>query len=204
TTRAELAKDTLMILFVGRLEGRKGVKYLLRAFSLLSEHDGGGGGKAVRLVIAGDGPDREKLQALAATLRLKNVSFLGRVSDADKMALLHRADLFCSPAPYGESFGLVLLEAMACNIVTVAGDNSGYVSVMKELGALSLVNPRETADFARRLGLLLHEKALRSVWQKWAANYIKQFDYPAIIQQYEDLYVHTLKHHGHHIKVYEE
>ena len=180
-----------MVLYIGRLERRKGVKYLMKAFQLLSQDN-----PDIELVIAGDGPDREKLEMLADDLKLKNVSFLGFVSEELKLELLTRADLFCSPALFGESFGIVLLEAMATGTVSVAGNNSGYLEVMQGVGGISLVNPEDTAEFARRLDLLLHEEALRGVWQKWAGPYIKQFDYPNIVNQYEELYKEAIKQHG--------
>lgn len=180
-----------MILYVGRLEPRKGVKYLLKAFQLLAQDN-----PNVELIIAGDGPDRDKLEMLADDLKLKNISFLGFVSEELKLELLSKADLFCSPAIFGESFGIVLLEAMATGTVTVAGNNSGYVDLMPEVGSISLVNPEDTTEFARRLDLLLHEKSLRELWQKWAAGYVQQFSYPRVVEQYEELYKDALKQHG--------
>jgi len=177
------------ILYLGRLEQRKGPKYLLKAYEQLVKQQ-----SDVQLWIAGKGPDREKLEAMVQELALPNVTFLGYISDEEKLRLFQAADLYCSPAIHGESFGIVLLEAMACGLVTVAGDNPGYVSVMKEMGAISLVNPQHTDAFARRLALLLNEKDLRTNWQKWAKNYVKQFDYPAIVKRYEELYTYTLQH----------
>lgn len=178
------------ILYIGRLERRKGVKYLLQAYGLLAERD-----PDVALVIAGKGPDREKLELLAEDLQLPNVSFVGFVDDKQKHKLLRQADLFCSPAVFGESFGIVLLESMACGVVTVAGNNSGYASVMQEIGALSLVNPHDAEEFARRLYLLLHEQKLRALWQDWAKKYVQQFNFPTVIDQYEALYRTALKRH---------
>lgn len=179
------------ILFIGRLERRKGVKYLLKAFQVLSQDN-----PHLQLIIAGDGPDREKLEMLADDLKLHNISFLGFVSEELKLELLARADVFCSPALFGESFGIVLLEAMASKTVCVAGNNSGYQDVMQGLGALSIVNPLDTEDFARRINLLLHEKSLRNVWQRWAGDYVEQFDYSKVVDQYEELYREALKRHG--------
>lgn len=178
------------ILYLGRLEHRKGVKYLLKAHQLLAQDE-----EDVELILAGDGPDRAKLELFVRDQNIPNVTFLGFVSDATKMELLRTADLFCSPAIFGESFGLVLLEAMASGLVTVAGNNAGYASVMQELGAVSLVSPRDTEEFARRLKLLLTNAPLRKLWQDWAKQYVKQFSYPAIVDQYEELYRATLKHH---------
>jgi phosphatidylinositol alpha-mannosyltransferase len=179
-----------VIFYVGRLEPRKGVKYLLHAFQQLQEKRPG-----VSLVIAGDGPDREKLEELAADLELHHVHFLGYVTNDEKLKHLQAADLFCAPALHGESFGVVLLEAMACSLVTVAGDNPGYAAVMQGLGAVSLVNPKHTAEFARRLDLLLHENDLRGLWRTWAADQITQYDWKEIVAQYEQVYEHARMKH---------
>jgi phosphatidyl-myo-inositol alpha-mannosyltransferase len=178
------------VLYVGRLERRKGVKYLLKAFQLLQENN-----EEVSLVLAGDGPDREKLEELSANLGLRNVHFVGYVSEQEKLRLLHSADLFCAPALYGESFGVVLLEAMSSGLVTVASNNPGYASVMQGLGALSLVNPHDTVEFARRLDLLLREDSLRLMWQNWAKANVKQYSYKRIVDQYEGMYKKTYNEH---------
>jgi len=179
------------ILYIGRLEGRKGVKYLLHAYQLLLQVD-----PNVELIIAGDGPDREKLELLSEDLNLTHISFLGYVSDELKLELLTKADLFCAPSIYGESVGVVLLEAMAMGLVTIAGNNSGYAGLMQGVGAISIVNPRDAVEFARRLGVLLNEPELRRLWQKWALNYVKQFDYSNVVDQYESLYRKALKQHA--------
>jgi phosphatidyl-myo-inositol alpha-mannosyltransferase len=178
------------ILYIGRLEQRKGVKHLLHAFKYVAERD-----PNVSLVIAGDGPDRAKLELLAADLELPNVSFVGYITDKEKIHYLRTVDLYCSPALYGESFGIVLLEAMATGLVTVAGDNPGYASVMKGLGALSLVNPKHHAEFARRLSLLLHENDLRKLWREWALEQLAHYDYRTIVDQYEEVYKSALATH---------
>jgi phosphatidylinositol alpha-mannosyltransferase len=179
------------ILYIGRLERRKGVQYLLKAYKQLAQDN-----LDVKLIIAGDGPERERLELLAEDLRLPNVNFLGFVSEELKLELLAEADLFCSPAIFGESFGIVLLEAMATGTVCVVGNNSGYVDVLQELGAISIVNPRDTEEFARRLDILLNQAALRALWQKWAKVYVQQFSYPYVVDRYEELYKEALKKHG--------
>jgi phosphatidylinositol alpha-mannosyltransferase len=179
------------ILFIGRLERRKGVKYLLRAYGQLADDT-----PDTKLIIVGDGPERERLELMAEDLKLPNVSFLGHVSEDLKLELLAEADLLCSPAVFGESFGIVLLEGMATGTVCVAGNNSGYVDVMQGLGAISIVNPDDTEEFARRMNVLLQETALRSLWQKWAAGYVKQFSNDNIVDRYEELYQEVLQSHG--------
>jgi phosphatidylinositol alpha-mannosyltransferase len=182
---------TKSILYIGRLERRKGVKYLLEAFAVLQQTV-----PDAHLIIAGDGPDRQKLEQIVTDLELKGVTFKGYVTDKQKMQLLASADLFCSPAVYGESFGLVLLEAMASGLVTVAGNNSGYSAVLQEMGALSLIDPHNLSDFARRLEVMLNEEELRKVWKKWAKTYVKQFSYDKVVVQYIDLYKDAIAKHA--------
>jgi len=137
--------------------------------------------------IAGDGPDRQQLERYAKENKI-NTQFLGRVSEADKLLLLHTSRVFCSPARYGESFGIVLLEAMAVGLPVIAGDNPGYSAVLQGTGSLSLVDPSDTTEFARRLELMLTNDEVRNLWQTWASTNIKQYDYPLVVDQYEKLY----------------
>lgn len=176
------------IFYIGRLEKRKGLKYLLKAFMLLQETM-----PRAQLLIGGDGPDREKLEEYVADMQIKHVSFLGFLSDEDKLHYLQSSTVFCSPAIYGESFGIVLLEAMACGTPIVAGDNPGYEGVLQERGQLSLVDSRQTVEFARRLKLLLTDEGLRDAWTSWASEYVRQFDYPRIVDLYEELFEIKIK-----------
>lgn len=191
--KAELSPGGQTILYIGRLERRKGVRYLLQAYKLLLQDN-----PDLHLVIVGDGPERERLELLADDLRLSNLSFLGHVSEDLKLELLAEADLLCAPSVYGESFGIVLLEAMATGTVCVAGNNSGYVDVLQDVGALSIANPHDTAEFARRLEIMLHEPNVRTLWTKWAHQYVQQFSYPKIVDRYEEFYVEALKQYGGH------
>lgn len=176
------------ILYIGRLEKRKGVEYLLWAYlELTKQRDD------VELLIAGDGTDKHKLELLVNEYELPRVKFLGYVNESQKMTLMEKADIFCSPALYGESFGIVLLEAMAKGAVVIAGNNPGYASVMKDKGRLSIVNPKDTIEFARRLSLLLDDTDLRELWRQWALDYVKQFDYRHIVDEYEKLYKKAIK-----------
>lgn len=184
-------KEQKTIFYVGRLENRKGVKHLISAFHKLCEKK-----PSVSLVIAGDGPDRDKLESQVAQLELQDkITFVGYISDEEKIAYLHESDLFCAPALYGESFGVVLLEAMATGLVTVAGNNVGYASVLQGLGAISLVSPKDTEEFARRLDLLLHESSLRRLWRNWAKEELAQYDYTRIVDQYEEIYKQAYDRH---------
>ncbi len=171
------------IFYVGRLEKRKGLHYLLQAFGLLQKVH-----PEFRLIIGGDGPERKRLEDYVKENKIKHVTFLGYIDESTKLRMLHEADIFCSPALYGESFGIVLLEAMASGCVVVAGNNTGYEGVLQARGQLSLINPKDTVEFARRLSLLTFDETLRSAWREWAAIEVQKYDYNNIIDQYMKIY----------------
>lgn len=171
------------IFYVGRLEKRKGVRYLLEAYALLRELH-----PEFELLIGGDGPERDRLEDFVKDNNIPGVTFLGYIEESKKLALLRESDVFCSPALYGESFGIVLLEAMASGCAVVAGNNTGYEGVLTGKGQLSLVNPKDTIEFARRLALLGNDEELRALWRAWALEEVKKYDYARIIDQYVALY----------------
>jgi phosphatidylinositol alpha-mannosyltransferase len=138
-----------VIAFVGRLVPRKGVRGLLTAFATTVATVPG-----ARLVVAGDGPDRGRLLAHAGRLGIgASVAFVGEVSEEEKKRLLGRADIACFPSLYGESFGVVLLEAAAAGpAVIVGGDNPGHRSVLQD--ERWLVDVRRPTLAGRRLAEL--------------------------------------------------
>lgn len=175
------------IVYIGRLEQRKGVKYLLKAFDRLqTKHPN------AKLIIGGDGTDRQKLEQFVSDKEINNVTFEGFLSEARKLELLKIADIFCSPALYGESFGIVLLEAMARGCVVVAGDNPGYKAVLRAQAKTSLVDPEDTNEFVRKLDAMLSNQEMREKWLAWAKEYVQQFSYERIIDQYEEIYRRVL------------
>ncbi len=116
------------------------------------------------------------------------MEFLGQIDEKEKIKLLQTSDVFCSPALYGESFGIVLLEAMAAGCVIVAGANAGYESVLNGTGQISLVNPKDNKEFARRLMIMASNQALREAWSEWARQEVKQYSYDNIVKKYLTLY----------------
>jgi len=185
------------VLYIGRLEDRKGVKYLIRAFGLLAKRR-----DDIQLLIAGAGGDEKKLKQLVADESIPRVKFDSRyISEQEKIDYLHQAKVFCSASPYGEAFGIVLLEAMAAECPIVAGDNAGYSSTLSGAGALSLVNPKDTVDFARRLEIFIFEDEVRNLWKQWAKVHIRQFTFPKIADQYEKVYKEAIDNHGKRRKI---
>lgn len=176
-------KDYKSILYIGRLEKRKAIGQLLKAFQIINSQD-----KTYHLKIAGDGPQASALKIQAKELKLTNVEFLGHIEEKKKIRLLQSSDVFCSPALYGESFGIVLLEAMASGCTVVAGANPGYENVLKGTGQVSLVNPKDSKEFARKLKMMAADYQLRSMWLKWADHEVKQYSYENIVSKYVKLY----------------
>ncbi len=144
------------VLYVGRLEQRKGVAHLLRAAARLQRQLPG-----LRLEIGGDGPEHQSLQALASDLALTSVTFHGYVPAAELPDLLRRADIFCAPATHAESFGIVLLEAMAAGLPIVAAANAGYAEVLDAHPGNLLVPPGDERALAGALAAFAQSRPYR-------------------------------------------
>ena len=170
-TPAKALSDT-KIIFLGRLVKRKGCRELILAFSEIVNDF-----PALRLIIAGDGPDRAKLESLATELAIADrTDFIGYIDEKDKPSLLAEATIACFPALYGESFGLVLIEAMAAGSeVVIGGDNPGYASVLAGRAEL-LVNPADKNAFANRLRMFLNDENRRHQISLWQQKEVQKYD----------------------------
>ena len=153
----EYQDGKLNILFVGRLEKRKGLRYLLEAYSKLKWEQ-----PNIRLIVVGPGnPDKESYRILSSH-NLQDVEFVGRVSYDDLPRYYASSDIFCSPATGAESFGIVLLEAMAAGKPVVASDIEGFRGVMTE-GEQGMFVPKKDSDaLAKTLGNLAKDAELRN------------------------------------------
>ncbi len=167
--------DTLRVLFLGRLVRRKGCQYLLEAVRLLKAQ----GQTGFEVIVCGRGPLLSKLEAYAKTHALP-VKFVGYVREEDKPAYYASADISVFPSTGGESFGIVLIEAMSSGrSAVVAAANSGYASVLKDRPDL-LVPPANAEKLAVKLTSLLQKKAERQSAAAWGAKYSQQFDAPIV------------------------
>jgi phosphatidylinositol alpha-mannosyltransferase len=167
------------ILFLGRIEERKGLIYLLRAYKILSkEHSN------LRLIVVGEGPLKEDCQQWVEKNKLKDVVFIGGTEEADAPSLYRTADIYCSPAIYGESFGIVLIEAMASGKPVVAFANRGYKGVLeKGKGRRFLVKPRDYKTLAEKLDILIKNPQLRLEMGKWGVREAEKYSWPKIADQ---------------------
>lgn len=172
------------VVFLGRLVKRKGCVELLQAFTLLIAKIPG-----AKLSIAGDGPQRAKLEAIVKKNKLESsVKFLGFISEADKPNLLASAQIACFPATGGESFGIVLIEAMAAGAgVVVGGNNPGYASVLGE-NSQALVDPGDSHDFAARLEKILTDQKLAARLHEQQQEQVKQYDVAIVGNRLLEIY----------------
>jgi phosphatidyl-myo-inositol alpha-mannosyltransferase len=141
-------------LFLGRHEERKGLRILLDAFSQLTgtsvtgNRTGGGRAAAPTLWVAGDGPDTDSLRRLYP--ESLSIHWLGVLTEEEKLRRLAGADVLCAPSLGGESFGMVLLEAMAAGTPVIASDIPGYRDAAG--GSARLVRPGDASALAEALG----------------------------------------------------
>ena len=171
------------LLFVGRLEKRKGLKYLLGAYSRLKWD-----WPNLRLLVVGAGKPDDDSYRMLGERNLTDVVFVGRVSDEDKARYYKSADIYCSPATGRESFGIVLLEAMAAGKPVVASDIEGYSRVITHGREGLLVEPKSDEKLANAIATLLRDPALRA---RLAANGLKQvvnFRWERVAGQVMDYY----------------
>jgi phosphatidylinositol alpha-mannosyltransferase len=171
------------VLFVGRHESRKGLLDLLKAHRVLRRS-----GERSRLLIVGSGPQEREARRYVATRGLKGVEFLGRVSDAEKAQLYKTADVYVSPATGGESFGIVLLEAMAAGTAIVCSDIHGYKGVVRRGREGLLVPPRQPRELAAAIDTLIDDPALREKMGAAGRERAEDFSWPRVTAKVEDYY----------------
>lgn len=144
------------VLFVGRLEKRKGLKYLLRAWGYVRRQF-----KDARLIVVGEGRPRKSYERYVARQGWEEVVFTGYVSDSELPRYFQACDIFCAPSTGQESFGMVLLEAMAAGRAVVASRIPGYDEVVTHDVDGLLVEPKSEAELATALVRLLADPAKR-------------------------------------------
>jgi phosphatidylinositol alpha-mannosyltransferase len=145
------------ILFVGRQEQRKGLPYLLEAYGRLKQER-----PDLRLIVVGpDGGMRPACERYVRQNKIKDVVFAGEVHYSELPRYYKTADVFCAPNTGHESFGIVLLEAMAAGTPIVASNIGGFSEVLEDGVEGTLVPPRDAGAMAAAISRLLDEPALR-------------------------------------------
>lgn len=174
----ERAERSRSVLFLGRHEPRKGLEVLVRAWSLMASD--------ATLLVAGDGPASAGLRK--ATAHDPRVHWLGRVSDADKWRLLATAGVLCAPAVGGESFGVVLLEALASGLPVVASDLPGFREAVGDSGAARWVAPGDPHALATALREVLDSPHRADQHEQQGRERASEYSMPALAARYLDCY----------------
>ncbi len=168
--------DGPTVLFCGRHEPRKGLGVLLDAWVGLD--------RDALLWVASDGPETEALRAR----RTPRVEWLGRIGEPEKMARLAGATVFCAPALGQESFGIVLLEAMAAGTCVVASDIPGYRNVARHDRDAWLVPPGDPEALCAGLRRVLDGDDLRARLEDAAGARVTEFSLHRLAQRYAEVY----------------
>src|SRR6266508_476518 len=173
------------VLFVGRLEPRKGLAYLVRAFLRLKPAFPG-----LRLLVVGRDDKRQQERAMAVVpARLRpDLVFVGAVPQADLPSYYASADVFCAPSLGGESFGIVLAEAMAVGLPVVCSDIGGYRDVVRDGSEGLLVPPRDPEALATALGGLLDNPARRAAMGAAARGAAGRYAWQVVAAEVAEVY----------------
>ncbi|MEX0658948.1 MAG: glycosyltransferase family 4 protein [Egibacteraceae bacterium] len=176
-----------LLLFVGRLEPRKGLDVAIRAFlRLRASHP------SVRLCVVGEGPERRRCQEMVPGSLRPDVLFVGAVDEAQKPRYHASADVFVAPNLGGESFGIVLLEAMSAGLPVVASNIPGFRGVVKDARQGRLVPPGDALALADALGTLLANPRLRAAMTAEGRRSTGRYDWKVVGAEVEEVYRQAL------------
>ncbi len=187
-TRSELglSDDDFILIAVGRLIKRKGLKYLIKAIEKLD--DG-----RIKLLIIGDGPDKENLKALSRELKIDSqVNFLGPIWGDKKFQYLHASDVFVLPSLH-EGFGIVFLEAMYCGLPIITTNYGGQRDFIIDTENGFLVPVGNVDALADKIRFLLTNEKVRHKISKNNKRHIKDFYISNMANKYEEIFKRTLE-----------
>jgi phosphatidylinositol alpha-mannosyltransferase len=177
--------DHLRLLFVGRAEERKGLPVLLAAFEALVEH------VPTRLTVVGADP--EEVRRFLADPGLEDrIDVLGKVSHGVLWKALAEADVLCAPSLSGESFGMVLIEAMAAGTPVVASAIAGYSDVVSDGVDAVLVPPADPQALAEELQALWHEPRRRLAMGEAGRLNAQRYAWPRVAAEVSEVYEHAM------------
>jgi phosphatidylinositol alpha-mannosyltransferase len=170
------------VLFLSRLEKRKGLEVLIQAMTRLRDLE-------ARLIVVGTGPQERAARSLVSSLGV-DAEFLGRVHDDDLPSIYRGADVYCAPALGGESFGIVLIEAMAAGAPVVCSDLEGFRAVAG--GAAEIVPPGEAGPLADALRRVLSEDKVAARMSKASSTLAAAYDWRRLVAGVEAIYERAL------------
>lgn len=171
--KAEWGGQTLG--FIGRIdEPRKGLPVLMAAFPKIVEAC-----PDVRLLVAGRGDEEEAVASLPADLRSR-VEFLGMVSDEDKARLLRSVDVYVAPNTGGESFGIILVEALSAGAAVLASDLDAFAQVLDQGGAGDLFTNEDADSLAAGAIALLRDPERRAELSTRGSAHVRRFDWSTV------------------------
>ena len=176
------------LLFVGRIEERKGLIYLLKAYQILERDLPPKFGGGLRLLIVGEGPLKTECQRFVREQGLREIYFEGEKTNQELVSYYNTTDIFVSPAIFGESFGLVLIEAMACGKPVVAFAIEGYKEVLTGKGTKFLAKPRDYKALAQKLEILIKNEKLRKEIGDWGLKEAKKYSWQKVANQVLNFY----------------
>jgi phosphatidyl-myo-inositol alpha-mannosyltransferase len=168
----------LTVLFLGRLEARKGLEVLIEAMAQLVDLD-------VTLVVAGSGPEKRPCRALAQR-RGVPTRWLGRVAEEDKPSIFASADVYCAPALGGESFGIVLIEAMAAGAPVVCSDLEAFRAVA--LPAAAFAPPGDAVALAGALRGVLEKPDEAESMRRSSVEVAGRYSWDRLAAKVESIY----------------
>jgi len=183
----EPGDEPVNILFVGRLDRRKGLTYLLSAYKLLNPTP------KKRLLIVGDGPEKRSAERYVRRHKLQEVHFLGPVTRNRLPDIYRSADIFCAPATHGESFGIVLLEALATGLPVVAFANPGYRDVLNSPPLCDfLVSPKDIPGLSHKIQTLARDENLRRRLGRAGLEHVRRYSWDRVGARIVKLYEEEL------------
>lgn len=183
----------LNVLFVGRLEKRKGFGVLLEAFGLVQREVPG-----ARLLVVGAFEDEDKKPFIdfIRKNRIHGVRFIGYVSEDELPRYYHTCDVFCAPSLGYESFGMVLIEAMAAGKPVVASAIPGYTEVVKSGAEGLLVPPGDPQALARAIIHLLQNPQLRITMGEMGRRKAARYSWRQIVSEVLEYYQEAAERSG--------
>ncbi len=180
-----------IILFVGRFEPRKGLKFLFLSFNQIIKKV-----QDAALVVVGKGRLRDYYRSFLSKRALENVYFEGKVSMEMLPSYFTTCDIFCSPAYTGESFGIILLEALASGRTVIAADIQGYRTVIKDGYNGILVRPKDTDAITDAVLRIIANKELKNKLIENGLQSVRQYSWKAVAEQVEGFYYKKMREKG--------